>query len=253
MAMQPGALIWAEVMGLDVFQTRSNRSNGEMLFEDVRERASEAIAFGRFRIMEVAMADHYGVSRTVVRDVLARLEEAGLVRKENRTHWVVGPLTADLLVQQYEVRILAEPYLLLQSIRSVPSCWVEQKLAWVIEARQNLPAISLPELDRMEDDLHNQLHRFQENNRLKVILSSHGMPSLIKKIFNRYLGPPTNDHSLREHEAILRELSIGDIPNAVNHLAAHLKAECQRSVALLKAMSVVPDPDVVPFLRRQGD
>ena len=120
-------------------------------------------------------------------------------------------------------------------------------------AQGHFPKVSIAELDRIEDDLHNQIHQFQANNRLKGILSSHGMPSLIKRIFNRSLGPPSNTHALDEHEAILCDLSRGNVQNAVKHLKFHLKSECQRSIALLKVMSVVADPDVVPFLRRQDD
>jgi DNA-binding GntR family transcriptional regulator len=211
-ARLPDVQALAEATGFDVRQAKSNPSNGELLFEDVKERASEAMAFGRFRIMEVAMAEHYGVSRTIVRDILARLEEAGLVRKENRTHWVVGPLTADLLVQHYEIRMLTEPYLLHESIRNAPLGWVENALGRIMAAQEHFPTVSIAELDRIEDDLHNQLHQFQANNRLKAILSSHGMPSLIKRIFNRSLGPPSNTHALDEHEAILCDLCLHVLP-----------------------------------------
>ncbi len=40
------------------------------------------------------MCAHFEVSRTVVRDVLARLNHDGLIEKDRWSHWTAGPLTA---------------------------------------------------------------------------------------------------------------------------------------------------------------
>jgi len=45
----------------------------------------------------------------VVRDVLARLQERGLIRKNAASHWIAGPLTARTVSEKFELRGIVEP------------------------------------------------------------------------------------------------------------------------------------------------
>ena len=71
--------------------------------------------FGPFKINELAMAEYYGVSRTVTRDLLGRLEARGLVEKAGRSQCFLPELTAELMSDLYEVRRLLEPTALLDA------------------------------------------------------------------------------------------------------------------------------------------
>lgn len=51
------------------------------VYDQVEEEIASCQIFGEFRIVESELADYLGVSRTVARDVLARLHERGLIRK----------------------------------------------------------------------------------------------------------------------------------------------------------------------------
>ena len=55
------------------------------------------------------MCEHFEVSRTVVRDVLGRLNHDGLIEKDRWSHWTAGPLTARDVQESYEMRRLLEP------------------------------------------------------------------------------------------------------------------------------------------------
>ena len=54
------------------------------------------LIFGEYRIIETEIASHFNVSRTVVRDVLGRLQERGLVRKSQSSRWLAGPKRSKL-------------------------------------------------------------------------------------------------------------------------------------------------------------
>ena len=41
---------------------------------------------------------------TVVRDVLSRLHERGLIRKNQSSHWIAGPLTAQTVREKFSCR-----------------------------------------------------------------------------------------------------------------------------------------------------
>lgn len=60
------------------------------------------------RLQEVNLAAHFGVSRTPVREALARLESEGLISAEGRG-FVVPELTDSDIEEIYEIRFLLEP------------------------------------------------------------------------------------------------------------------------------------------------
>lgn len=72
----------------------------------VEEAVASSLIFGEFRIIETELSVHLDVSRTVVRDVLSRLNERGLIRKNQSSHWIAGPLTA----QSVRDRFAADEY-----------------------------------------------------------------------------------------------------------------------------------------------
>src|SRR5579872_1596810 len=53
------------------------RAGWEKIWEQVENDLVGCMPFGRFKLNELAMAEHYGVSRTVTRDLLGRLEARG--------------------------------------------------------------------------------------------------------------------------------------------------------------------------------
>ncbi len=67
----------------------------ETILEEVKQGVLRAIPFGTFQISETGICDHFGVSRTVSREVLARLDMQGHVEKSRSSHWIVGPLSAE--------------------------------------------------------------------------------------------------------------------------------------------------------------
>ena len=72
----------------------TQRASWERIYAEIEMAVASCLIFGEFRIVESEMAEHFHVSRTVVRDVLGRLHERGSIRKNQSSHWVAGPLTA---------------------------------------------------------------------------------------------------------------------------------------------------------------
>src|SRR6201996_9826210 len=86
-----------------------NRGLWEVVYEEVESAVAACLIFGEYRIIESELGDYYGVSRTVVRDVLGRLHERGLIAKTQSSHWVVGALTAQTVRERFQLRQLLEP------------------------------------------------------------------------------------------------------------------------------------------------
>ena len=58
------------------------------VYDDVARHVIRGPIFGRYRIYEAQTAEEYGVSRAIVRDVLGRLQECGLIKKSRTSHWM---------------------------------------------------------------------------------------------------------------------------------------------------------------------
>ena len=105
------------------------------------------LIFGEFRIIETELGDHLGVSRTVVRDVLSRLHESGLIRKNQSSHWIAGPLTAASVRNLFDIRSILEPEALRMAGPYIDYAEIERMLA---HAR---PERTAPEAETLEQVL----------------------------------------------------------------------------------------------------
>ena len=90
----------------EIDEALQSRSMWEQVYDQVEEAVASSLIFGEFRIIETELSVHLDVSRTVVRDVLSRLNERGLIRKNQSSHWIAGPLTA----QSVRDRFAADEY-----------------------------------------------------------------------------------------------------------------------------------------------
>jgi DNA-binding GntR family transcriptional regulator len=230
----------------DIAETLQARSSWERIYHEVELEVASCLAFGRYRIIEVNIAEHYGVSRTVIRDVLARLQERGLVKKNQKSHWVAGPLTAKSMRDHYEIRRLLEPPALLVAAENFDTDELIRMRDRVIAAAQAYDRITSEEIHRIEDDLHGKLVLTIDNPHLASHIRQSQLPLLTNQLFERYLGMPEHSRMLSEHRLVLEHLVQGARAAAAAALEAHLKAALVRSLARLKTLSVFPEPDVIP-------
>ena len=63
------------------------RNSRERIYPEVEHSVAACLAYGRFLLNESALAEHYGVSRTVAHEVLTRLERTGLVTQDLNQRW----------------------------------------------------------------------------------------------------------------------------------------------------------------------
>ena len=70
----------------EIDPTLQSRASWERIYDAVENDVAACVIFGQYRLIEVELAEHFNVSRTVVRDVLGRLQESGLIRKNQSSH-----------------------------------------------------------------------------------------------------------------------------------------------------------------------
>ena len=104
------------LLGLDTQEELiDQRPLSERVYDDIAACVSTVMVFGHYRLDEQAAADHFSVSRSVVREALMRLRDRGLIEKEPYGQWLSGPLTAREVTDDYELRAVLEPQALQQT------------------------------------------------------------------------------------------------------------------------------------------
>ncbi|MEB0046715.1 MULTISPECIES: GntR family transcriptional regulator [unclassified Pseudomonas] len=240
----------AEHLGLETGEERvDTRPLGERIYEEIGAALSTCIAFGHYRLDEQAAAQHYGVSRAVVREALMRLRDRGLVEKEPYSQWLAGPLTAREVTEDYELRACLEPEALRLSAPALDRERLEAMLQRVLQAQQ-AEHCSLEEIERIEEDLHQQCLDGLQNRKMAALIRQAQSPMIINRIFYQLLGIGADQAMLAEHRLILELLLHGAFDAAALNLKEHLQRSRQRMLQRLKVLSVVPEPSLPGFLSK---
>jgi DNA-binding GntR family transcriptional regulator len=213
----------------------------------VEEAVASASVFGQFHVVEAELAKHFKVSRTIAHEVLGRLHERGLVRKNQSSHWIAGPLSAQLIRERYELRRLLEPPALAAAMPRVGLADLELLHARFAAAEAAPPAAE--EVDALEDAFHEQVVLPTPNLLLGEAIRRNRLPLMAGRRSLRRLGLPADAAVLVEHRLVLDLLLRDSVAAAAAAFDAHLAAAARRSVAHLKTVAVIPEPsDLPPYL-----
>lgn len=219
---------------------------------DVEERLAGALPFGSWRISEQAAADHYEVSRTVIREVLSRLEDRGLVRKD-RSHWVIGPLTARDIAHYFAVRGRLEPLALLDSAPRIPAREIAAMRQRIEEGLARGAAMGAAVFDALETDLHVTLLARSPNRHLLRMIRQSQLALVVNRVFAATVGTQSFVPAFREHAIVLEFITRGSHGLAAQALEEHLRLSASRTRQRLMAISVFPEPELPRYLTRVED
>jgi DNA-binding GntR family transcriptional regulator len=188
------------------------------------ERIRADILAGRFDVgvplLETVLAPLYEVSRTPVREALARLEQDGLLRREIRGYRVRSGTAEDVL-EIYEARMALES--------AVASHAAQRRsdldLARLSHLHSEAAGSADPAVIR---DLHTQWHlslwRAAHNTTIESLLT--GLTTRLRIYDAITPGPATPETELAtsqaEHTQVLAAITAHDAPAARDALSAHL-------------------------------
>jgi DNA-binding GntR family transcriptional regulator len=224
-----------------------NRGLWERVYDEVEAAVAASLIFGDFRIIESELGDYYGVSRTVVRDVLSRLHERDLITKTASSHWVASALTAQSVRERFELRGLMEP----EAIRRAAERTDYDKIA--VELRQakgrhpaTRDAPNWVDLDRalmthcLMRGPNAHLIELIEQNRLPLAAASRALTKL---------GLPEDANAAGEYLVLFELIAGRAIEAAATYWRSHLAGLAEKNLARLKIVAVISDPPVgLPYL-----
>lgn len=229
-----------------------SRGSWERIYNRVESDVAACVVFGQYRLVESELARHFHVSRTVVRDVLARLQQRGLVRKNQSSHWIAGPLTAQLIKDHFALRKILEPPALIAAAPHIERSRLGalyERFGAAEKASADLPG---DDPETLETLLIDTCVLATPNERLSELIRNNLLPILAADRLLRQLGLPGDRGAITEHRMIVELLLHDVVEAAAAMLGAHVDAASKRSLAQMKIVAIIPEPvDLAPYLTRE--
>jgi DNA-binding GntR family transcriptional regulator len=228
-AQLPGAPLRAPHKG-DNFRLHPGPS-WERIYGEVENEIIARISFADWRINEAKLARHYKVSRTVARDVIGRLQQRGVLRKDGRSRWVAPALTPAHIGELYELRAILEPVALAKAAPNAPADLFRTMRNHLEEAIESSECEGST-LDRLEEELHVTFLGLCGN---RTLIEAIALPQSLL-VAHRFLYRWTlrlfdKEPFLPEHLEVVHLLERGNIDRAANSLAQHLLVSRERAIA----------------------
>lgn len=214
----------------------------ESIFEQLRLEILDGSLHPGEALREVALATRFGVSRTPIREVLSRLEDAGLAVRKTRGLEVqsVDPQT---VIQVYDMRILLEEEVAGQAAldRSMRDLL---HLRALLDRDRALTDLSDPIVIRSNLEFHSAVWAASHNlvlHDLLTRLSSHLVhaPHSTLTVGNRW------EEALEEHAALVAAIDDRDAARARAIARQHFTTARQIRLDLLQQM--VADQELRPL------
>ena len=207
----------------EIDEALQNRGMWEMVYDTVEDAVASCLIFGEFRIIETELGDHLGVSRTVVRDVLSRLHESGLIRKNQSSHWIAGPLTAASVRNLFDIRSILEPAALRMAGPYIDYGEIERMLRTL--DRSGIA----PEAETLEQVLMDACITRAPNPELVDVITRNRMPLIAANRALTRLGLPRDRIAMRDYTSLFGLLAQKQI-NPAAELLARLSQDDGREV-----------------------
>jgi DNA-binding GntR family transcriptional regulator len=225
-------------------------SNSERIYDALKKTISLSMVFGCFRINETLTAQHFGVSRSSIREALTRLRDIGIVEKSTYSHWLCGPLTARAVMHDYELRILLEPIALLASAPMLSRQRIEYALAKLTGMITEQDSVDATALSLLEADLHVDCLNCTPNKKLLATITGAHMPLTVNHAFFDMFNLHPDNTTLIEHREVLEALLRGDALEASAALRTHLANGQKRTLQRLKVLAVLTEQNLPAYMQR---
>jgi DNA-binding GntR family transcriptional regulator len=214
----------------------SSLPSSDMAYLALRQAIIEQAILPGAKLPEDEIAIQFGISRTPVRAVLARLQSEGLVEMGGRRSASVARPSLEEARQIFVVRrALEREVVRLASQRWQPA--FGPRLEQIIRDEESAKASGDARASiRLAGDFHIALAEMTGNGLLLRYLSETvSRCSLILALYSR---PHSSDCAVSEHQAIVDGLRAGDAAHVINIMDAHVGA--------IERRALLPEEDVGP-------
>lgn len=197
-----------------------------MVVDIIYGRLHQAITERRLEpgslLTEQGLADQFDVSKTPVREALARLRHVGLIEPEGRRGLRVVKLSPEGLRQSFEIRIALETYVAARAAECADS---ESRALISASAKASLEKAlegDIPGFHQFDSEFHAQIARLIDNPR--IIQQIDNAVAQIHTIIRSDIFPDMEEmvRCARAHVRIADAISIGAADTAAREMTAHV-------------------------------
>lgn len=196
-------------------------ATGTDLYTKLRQALIDGDILDGEILMEGAVAEQYGVSRTPAREALRLLEHDGLIEKRARG-FVVRPRSPDEIMQIYEARVILEG----AAARSAALNRTTSDLSVIEGVAAEERRIGQSDPDRREA-LNERFHRAVWNashNAAFIDLLDRLSLHLIRYSGTTLKHPGRWEQAIAEHDRVVAAIAAGDGDAAEEIVRAHIEA-----------------------------
>jgi DNA-binding GntR family transcriptional regulator len=204
----------------------------------ISREIEEAILSGQFkpreRLIEMDLISTFGVSRTVIREALKRLEAKGLVRSTPYRGVVVADLTVEEIEEIYFVRAELEKIAARLVLEHITSEEIQhlKKLSKEVERHLREKTHQMIEVD---SDFHRAIFKACHNNYLYEMIDYLRTKAHIVR-FNAWSLPHRIEQSIVEHREMIKAIENKNMSRFEKLIVKHLIFSKNSYMAQLKGM-----------------
>jgi DNA-binding GntR family transcriptional regulator len=197
----------------------SHRFTEDAVYTELRNTICERQLLPDTKLGETLLAEHFGVSRTIIRQVLLRLAGEGLVRQEPNRGAFVARISLEEAQQIYAAWRLVEGTIIQEITGSITPKQVRSLRELIAQERKACDDKDYPRLTRLSMQFHIELAALSQNVYLRSFLQEL-IPLTSLAYFYDVKSMPlcTED----EHSQILNAIEAGDADQAVAIARKHL-------------------------------
>jgi DNA-binding GntR family transcriptional regulator len=190
----------------------------------ISQEIEDAVLSGQFkpreRLIEMDLISRFGVSRTVIRDALKRLEAKGLVRATPYRGVVVADLTVEEIEEIYFLRAELEKIAARLVLRHITSAEVQQlkKLSKEVERHLRSKTHQMIEVD---SEFHRMMFKICHNSYLYEMIDYLRTKAHIVR-YNAWSLPHRIEQSIVEHRGMIKAIEDRNLSQFEKLIVRHL-------------------------------
>lgn len=198
----------------------------DVVFNTLREAILKGDLLPGERLMEIALANQLGVSRTPIREAIRMLEQEGLAITIPRKGAIVAGMSQKEMEEVLEIREALEQLSAQVACDKID----ESQLAELSDAQKNfeetLQTGDLKRIAQADIEFHNIIYRATCNKRLIMMLE--GLREQVYRYRVEYLKDASNyEEVLKEHEAIYEALAKRDKESVTMMTRKHIQGQAK--------------------------
>jgi DNA-binding GntR family transcriptional regulator len=211
----------------------------------VTKEIEEAILSGQFkpreRLIEMDLITKFGVSRTVIREALKKLEAKGLIRTTPYRGAMVADLTVEEVEEIYFVRAELERIAARLVLKHITEKEIQELKRLSKEVERNLRKKTHQMIEK-DSEFHRTLFKISRNRYLSEMIDFLRTKAHIVR-FNAWSLPHRIEQSILEHREMIRAIEDRNLSQFEKLIVKHLTFSKDSYMSQLKGM---------PLKRQEG-